>query len=622
MAGPNVIVNIDKIEANARSITSMCDDYGIGVTGVTKVTCGMPSVARALLRGGVKGIGESRLENVHRLRANGIVDEMMLLRIPPLSETDEIVRSVDISLNSELSVIRSLSRAAEEHGLVHHVILMIDLGDLREGLWPDDVLPAARETLELPNLKLKGVGTNLTCYGGVIPTEKNMLQLVDWAHRIEDTFGIKIETISGGNSSSLPLLKKGNMPKEVNHLRLGEALMLGRETVHRSPWPGTSQDAFLLEAELIELKKKPSVPIGETGEDAFGKTPAFEDKGKILRGILNIGREDVDVEGLQPVAPEQRILGASSDHLLVDLSSSAENAEKTDQERTGSEQKGLQRLELGDKVAFGMNYSALLAAMTSAYVSKREIGAEPEGGQSTVLRFFGGNLSRDPESAFHRTLRSIGYRAMSSADSLKPGRELQTALSGCMQNNCMPVLCGLEQLSADGFSACARSIENAGLLWLSPGAGIIGGKKSSPSGPLGQLLQGEKEDYLSPAADNIVLVGLREVSEQETAIIRRLGITVYTMEEIDSLGISAVLRKALQRAVIGTRGVYVYFDERLADGGQEGLTNRETHLAMEMIARSGFMRVLDVSGSHTGGRSGSKLKKFVASALGKRILGP
>jgi len=556
------------------------------------------------------------------------------LRIPPLSETDEIVRSVDISLNSELSVIRSLSRAAEEHGLVHNVILMIDLGDLREGLWPEDVLPAARETLELPNLKLKGVGTNLTCYGGVIPTEKNMLQLVDWAHRIEDTFGVKIETISGGNSSSLPLLKKGNMPKEVNHLRIGEALMLGRETVHRSPWPGTSQDAFLLEAELIELKKKPSVPIGETGEDAFGKTPTFEDKGRILRGILNIGREDVDVEGLQPVAPQQRILGASSDHLLVDLSP---NYEKGEQERTdlaqaghqkagppkeAPQKDGLQRLELGDKVAFRMNYSALLAAMTSAYVSKREIGAEPEGGQRTVLRFFGGNLSRDPDSAFHRTLRSIGYRVVSSADSAEPGQELQTAISDCMQNNCMPVLCGQEQLSPDGFTACARGIENAGLLWLSPGAGIIGDKKNTPAGPLGQLLQEENEHYLSPAADNIVLVGLREVSEQEAGIIRRLGITVYTMEDIDSLGISAVLRKALQRAVIGTRGVYVYFDGRLADGGQEGLTNRETHLAMEMIARSGFMRVLDVSGAHTGGRSGSKLKKFVASALGKRILGP
>ncbi|MFW6208085.1 MAG: alanine racemase [Spirochaetota bacterium] len=596
MAGPTVIVDLDKIEANARAVTTLCAENGISVTGVTKVTCGMPSVARALLRGGVKGIGESRLENVHRLRANGVVDEMMLLRIPPLSETDEIVRSVDVSLNSEISVIRSLSRAAQEHGLVHNVILMIDLGDLREGLWPDDVLPAARETLELPNLKLKGVGTNLTCYGGVIPTEKNMQQLVDWAHRIEDAFDVKIETISGGNSSSLPLLRAGKMPKEVDHLRIGEALMLGRETVQRTAWPGTSQDAFKLEAEVIELKQKPSVPIGETGEDAFGKTPTFEDRGDILRGILNIGREDVDVDGLIPVDPQQQILGASSDHLLVDVSSDRDS------------------IKLGDSVAFTLNYSALLAAMTSAYVGKRVVGAGPAEGSKSALKFFGGNLSRDLSSAFHRTLRSIGYELESTEEKAKPGRQLQSKIGACLQNRCLPVLCGVEQLSVDGFTACADALQDVGLLWLSPSAGIV-------AGSLGKLLKGEN-GYAAPAADNLVLVGLREVSEEEAEIIRRLGISVYTMEDIDSLGISAVLRKALQRAVIGTRGLYVYFDERLADGGQEGLTNRETHLAMEMIARSGFMRVLDVSGAHTGGRSGSKLKKFVASALGKRILGP
>ncbi len=604
MAGPTVIVDLDKIEENARAITSMCADHGISVSGVTKVTCGMPPVARALLRGGVKGIGESRLENVHRLRANGIVDEMMLLRIPPLSETDEIVRSVDISLNSEISVLRSLNTAAEEHGLVHKVILMIDLGDLREGLWPDDVLPAARETLELPNLKLKGVGTNLTCYGGVIPTEKNMTQLVDWAHKIEDTFGEKIELISGGNSSSLPLLRAGKMPGEVNHLRIGEALMLGRETVHRTAWSGTSQDAFKLKAEVIELKRKPSVPIGETGEDAFGRTPTFEDKGEMLRGILNIGREDVDVDGLDPVDPQQHILGASSDHLLVDVTS--------DQEQ----------IKLGDSIAFTLNYSALLAAMTSAYVSKRLVGAEPAETSKSVLKFFGGNLSRDVNSSFHRTLKSIGYQVIAASDSDRPGHNLQREITECLQTNCMPVLCGIEPLGADGFSACTRGIENPGFLRLSPSTGIMSTvKKHDFSGPLGRLLMGEEQKYVAPAADNVVLVGLREVSAQEAEIIRRLGITVYTMEDIDSLGISAVVRKALQRAVIGTRGLYVQFDGRLADGGQEGLTNRETHLAMEMIARSGFMRVLDVSGAHTSGRSGSKLKKFVASALGKRILG-
>ncbi|NBC09718.1 MAG: alanine/ornithine racemase family PLP-dependent enzyme, partial [Bacteroidetes bacterium] len=136
----------------------------------------------------------------------------------------------------------------------------------------------------------------------------------------------------------------------MNNLRIGEAILLGRETVERRAWPGTSQKAFLLSGEIIEKKRKPSVPIGITGQDAFGATPVFQDRGNILRGILNIGREDVDVEGLEPANPRISILGASSDHLLVDI-----NSLETEP-------------GLGESVEFIPNYSALLACMTSAYV--------------------------------------------------------------------------------------------------------------------------------------------------------------------------------------------------------------------------------------------------------------
>lgn len=590
MAGPAVIVDLDKIEDNARSIIGMCADHGISVTAVSKVTCGMPQVARAMLRGGAAGIGESRLENVHRLRANGIVAEMMLLRIPPLSGIEEIVRSVDVSLNSEMSVIRSLSKAAQEHGITHRIIMMIDLGDLREGFWPDDVLAAAREIVELPHIKLQGIGTNLTCYGGVIPTRENMQSLIDWAERIEDVTGTRVETISGGNTSSLPLVASGNMPKEINHLRIGEGILLGRETIHRNVWPGTSQDAFRLKAEVIELKEKPSVPIGETGQDAFGHTPVFEDKGEMLRGILNVGREDVDVEGLQPVDDRLSILGASSDHLLMDVTPM---------------QSGI---SLGDTVEFRLNYSALLAAMTSLYVDKFTVSSREESGRHTDIRFFGSSLSEDPDSAFVRTIETIGY----SVD-LKPvphhdQEEFRRELGDFLAADGLPILCGKKQLTADGFRSFKQSTESAGLVWISPDASITG----TYSG-------GDTET--APAADNLVLVGTREVEPREAEIIRTMGIQVYTMEDVDQMGIQAVMRKALQRAVIGTQGLYVYFDQRLCDGGQEGLTIRETHLMLEIVARTGFMRVLDVSGVHVNARGRRSLQNFAASALGKRILG-
>jgi predicted amino acid racemase len=168
------------------------------VTAVTKVTCGMPQVARALTASGISQLGESRLENVHRLRAGGISAPVMLLRIPPLSAAEEIVRTVDVSLNSELPVISRLSEVAQSLGTVHDIILMVDLGDLREGIWPEDLMSTVARVRELEGVRIAGIGTNLTCYGGVIPTEKNLGRLVDYAKRIEDRFGFRIETISGG----------------------------------------------------------------------------------------------------------------------------------------------------------------------------------------------------------------------------------------------------------------------------------------------------------------------------------------------------------------------------------------------------------------------------------------
>ncbi len=353
MPGPYLTIDLQKIEHNTRTITRLCRTHGLEVTGVTKGTCGHPDVARAMLRGGVTSIGESRLLNMHRLRTRAVPPPYMLLRIPSLSAVDDVVTTVDISLNSEVSVITALSAAACRHGLVHDIIIMVDLGDLREGVWPDDLMPFVRQVVGLPGIRVVGLGTNVSCYGGVIPSAVNMQQLVDYAEQIEDTFGLTLRYISGGNSSALPLIAAGEMPPRVNHCRIGEAILLGRETLHRTPWPDTFQDAFVLHAEVIEEKRKPSVPIGTTGEDAFGHKPTFVDLGVRDRAIVNIGREDVDVDGLRPTDCRLMIAGASSDHLIVDVT----HVQGT--------------IHVGDTVSFALNYSALLAAMTSQYVGKR-----------------------------------------------------------------------------------------------------------------------------------------------------------------------------------------------------------------------------------------------------------
>jgi predicted amino acid racemase len=273
----------------------------------------------------------------------------MLLQLPALSGVDEVVASVDVSLNSELSVLEGLSAAARRRGRIHEVLLMVDLGDLREGIWPDDLVPFARTALRLPGIRIRGLGTNLACFGGVAPSDDNMTRLVELGREIERAFGVTLEWISGSNSSGLGLIAAGGMPRRVNHARIGEGILLGRETLHRRPWPGTVQDAFVLHAEVLELRKKPSMPVGERCEDAFGNLPTFEDRGEVLRALLNVGREDVDVAAIAPLDAGIVILG----------------------DVTGA----TRRVRVGDTLAFSLKYGALLAAMTSEHVRKCPVRA-------------------------------------------------------------------------------------------------------------------------------------------------------------------------------------------------------------------------------------------------------
>ena len=360
MTHPHLTVNLARIKHNARIIVELCRRHGIEVTGVTKATCGDAKVAQAMLRGGVTGIGESHIENARRLKEAGITSPVMLLTVPPLSEVEAVVAIMDVSLNSELSVLEALSLAALDQGRVHDVVVMVELGDLREGVMPEDLGGFLQQARGFAGIHIKGIGANLTCFGGVAPDSENMNRLVKLAHETGDTLGRKPEWISGGNSSALNLIASGNMPRAVNHMRIGEAILLGRETMHRTPWPNTHQDAFLLHAEVVEEKEKPSLPQGRLVEDAFGHIPQFKDVGLIDRAIVNIGREDVDIEGLIPLDPRLRILGGSSGYVILDVS------------RAGGS------VQVGDEIVFSLNYAALVAAMASPYIEKRHL----DGGQT------------------------------------------------------------------------------------------------------------------------------------------------------------------------------------------------------------------------------------------------
>lgn len=354
MAGPGAVtltVDLRAIEHNARVLAGHLP--GTAVVGVTKMTCGDGRVGEAMLRGGAVALGDSRHVNLWNLRRVGIRAPLWLLRSAEPELALETVRAADVSLNSEWETIQALNAAAARFGAVHRVVVMVDVGDLREGVLPEELFGLLRRVRELPSIRVEGLGTNLTCYGFVVPTSENLGELVALARGAEEIVGHEL-LVSGGNSSNLPLALAGGMPGEVDNLRIGESILLGMDTLNQTPLLDTLRlDAFVVRAPVVECRVKPSMPRGVLStHGTFGDHPIFQDRGRRRRAICAIGRQDARPEGLRPLDPRVEVLGASSDHLILDV-------EELDPAP-----------RLGEPIAFLPDYAAALQLFTSPYVHK------------------------------------------------------------------------------------------------------------------------------------------------------------------------------------------------------------------------------------------------------------
>lgn len=355
---PRLVIDLEKLRHNAKALCGICHPYGVKVAAVTKVFCADERMLSAVLGADVDYLADSRLQNIARYPA-GINQKRMLLRAPLPAEAEAVVLGCDISLQSEIATLQAMAAATETLATGHEVVLMIDMGDLREGYYHTDrdgILQAVDFVEKQPRLGLAGIGVNLTCYGAVIPDEGIMGRFAAWAEELETRLGRRLEIVSGGNSSGVTLLQGGGMPAAVNHMRFGESLVRGVETAYLKPIEGLHQNTVILEAGLIEVREKPSYPEGEIGYNAFGEKLVYEDRGIRLRGILGVGRQDTDPDDLVPIEEGVEIVGASSDHLIVDL---------TETGRT---------FKPGDSLRFTMGYSGLLKGFTGAYVDREYIG--------------------------------------------------------------------------------------------------------------------------------------------------------------------------------------------------------------------------------------------------------
>ena len=352
-----VTIDLEKLRHNIKVIKGWMEGHEATWTVVTKVLCGHADTLRALQLLGVRSMGDSRLANLQAIEKIIPGFESWYLRVSDMSSVNQVAEMADVSLNSEISVIKALNDEARRLNKTHRIVIMIELGDLREGILPGSLVAFYEKVFNLSNIEVIGIGANLGCLAGAVPNVDQFMQLALYRELLELKFQKSLPMISGGSSSVLPLLIDGQLPAAINHFRIGEAIFLGTDLVNGGTLPDLKDDAIILEAEIAEIKEKGLVPSAEVG----GMTPfEFSSTDRIpvpgqrgYRAIVSVGQLDTDIGGLTPKISDHKIAGASSDVTVVNIGDDAGG------------------LKVGDSIRFRPNYAALLRLMSGKYIEKQ-----------------------------------------------------------------------------------------------------------------------------------------------------------------------------------------------------------------------------------------------------------
>lgn len=352
---PELEVDLKKFRQNIDCMVKLCQEKGVDVAGVIKGFHAIPEMVKEFDKSDCKYIASSRMEQIMDSKDIGCQKPFFLIRIPMLSEVEDLVKYADYSLNSERVVLDKINEECQKQGKRHGVVLMVDLGDLREGFWDEEELIDTARYVEnqLDCTDLMGIGTNLGCYGSIKATPEKMNDLIALAEKIEAVIGRRLDIISGGGTTSAIMVFDDTMPERINHLRIGEGIILAHdyEALFGVKADFLNQDVFTLKAQIVEVKDKPSYPVGELSFDAFGHVQTYEDRGIRRRALAALGKVDFgDPDMLIPRNDKLEILGASSDHLILDIENCKDH------------------IKVGDIVEFDLCYATMVYATSSKNV--------------------------------------------------------------------------------------------------------------------------------------------------------------------------------------------------------------------------------------------------------------
>jgi YD repeat-containing protein len=247
--------------------------------------------------------------------------------------------------------MKQMQRVITKKHSEHKMIIMIDMGDLRDGINYKN-LSAIDEILKnIENELIIGIATNLGCFGGVIPDKEIMDRFSKIAEYVKSK-NKNIKIISGGNTTTLPLIENKEISNIINQFRVGEAILLGSDVTRNKKIDYLDQNTMFLEAELIEVQEKANEDNIKLGYDAFGRKKEKTDRKKRKRGIVYMGEIDIIPELTKPVEEDIEIIGSSSDQTVLDLSNSHHN------------------YKTGDTIRFKLGYGSMVKAITSPFVRK------------------------------------------------------------------------------------------------------------------------------------------------------------------------------------------------------------------------------------------------------------
>jgi ornithine racemase len=351
-----ITLDSKKLKANFDYLNSLFKKNDIKWTVVSKLLCGNKKYLNELLNLGINHICDSRVSNLKSIKEMDPDIETVYIKPPAKRFIEDIVKYADISMNTGIETILLLSEEAKRQNKTHQIIIMVELGELREGVMGEDLIEFYSKVFELENIEVVGIGTNLSCLYGVLPNHDKLIQLSLYEQLIEAKFNKQIPYVSGGSSVTIPLIFQNLLPKGINHFRVGETLFLGTDVYNNSTLPKLHYNVFQLYSEIIELIEKPIVPLGEMGTNVEGHEYEFDEKQigqKTYRAIIDLGLLDVDVEHISPVDKDISFVGASSDMLVIDLGVNKSN------------------YKVGDLLQFTMDYMGALRIINSKYIDKK-----------------------------------------------------------------------------------------------------------------------------------------------------------------------------------------------------------------------------------------------------------